>query len=373
MLAMPSRQKFQSPKVKAAGKMWKCRYRLYFIGTDGDEHHKAQSATWDRATHTKADAQAKCNALMLELTQGGPKADGSMTLGQFWDAVYLPIRRRKWTGSTLPIVTNTYKNHILPTFGKMPLKDITKAAVEIHLGRLVDAGKGKSTVQAVLVRLHSILEEALDNDYIPKNPCRKVEVPANLTRVESKSLTEAEVQALWDGTTGMDYLFWRILILTGARIGEVLALVRSDLRPDGLLIDEAMVRGTIKAPKRGKVRLAALPESLRAELVEWCGDRMGLIFPAQNGGCHTRQHDKIQEIVDRGRAIVPGVSFRQCRTTFASLFDGDAADRTSIMGHHSEAFTLTQYRKPIQERRQRAVEAMDERLRNVVQMRKKGA
>jgi hypothetical protein len=54
-----------------------------------------------------------------------------------------------------------------------------------------------------------------------------------------------------------------------------------------------------------------------------------------------------------------------CRTTFATLFDGDEADRSSIMGHTDSRFTLERYRKPIMERRQRSVEELDRRLKVV--------
>lgn len=363
------RQKYQRPEVYLTGKrekIWKAEYREYFTGPDGKEHSRHKAATWSRKEHTKAEAQAKCDALMLTLKQGGPKADGSMSLTQFWETIYLPIRSRHWTGNTPIAAANTWKNHIAPYLGTVALKDITKASIQIALGRIADAGKGKATVEAARVRLYSILEEAVDNDYIPKNPCRKVEAPPCKAPVETRSLTEDEVQQLWDGTEGRDYLFWRLMILTGARIGEVLPLDRSDLRPDGLMIDEAMVNGTVKLPKRGKIRLAAVPDSLRGELEEWLsGHDHRLIFPSVQGKVYRRSAALIEDILHRGQEIIPGLTFRQCRTTFASLYEGDEADRTSIMGHYSTKFTLERYRKPIQDRRQRAVEALDRRLKVV--------
>jgi hypothetical protein len=85
-----------------------------------------------------------------------------------------------------------------------------------------------------------------------------------------------------------------------------------------------------------------------------------------------RSADEIQAIQDRGRELIPGLTFRQCRTTFATLFEGDEADRTSIMGHASTKFTLERYRKPIMERRQRSVEDLDQRLRKVVEIKRAG-
>ena len=272
------RQKFQRPTVYATGKrekLWKAEYTEYYIGADGKEHGRHKSATWSRATHTKGQAQAKCDALMQELRGSGPKADGSMTLAQFWERVYLPIRERHWTGSTPTVAGCLWRKHIEPQLGSMALKDITKATLQIHLGKLADSGLGHSTVEAVRVRLYSIFEEALDNEYVQKNPCRKVETPPCRPPEETRSLTESEVLRLFTATLNSehptDYLWWRVLILTGGRIGEVMALERADIRPDGLMIDEAIVRRTVKAPKRNKVRLAALPDSLRVELDQWLG------------------------------------------------------------------------------------------------------
>lgn len=363
------RQKSQRPKVHAAGTrdpVWRVQYREYFVDSASQEQFHHRSHSWSQDTHTKKQAQAAADKLILESQQGPVKADGGMSLDGFWRTIYLPIRSRKWTGATFPTVTNLYRNHILPVFGSVALQDITKSAIQIHLGRLVDAGHGKATVEAVRIRLHSILAEALDNDFVLKNVCRRVETPTCKPTAEPRSLTEAEVQMLWDGTSGRDYIFWRILILTGARIGEVLALERADLRPDGLMIDEAVVCGKVKLPKRNKTRLAALPESLRAELEEWLTSHDNrLIFPTPRGLVYNRGRKEIHDIAKRGREIIPDVTFRMCRSTFATLFQGDEADRSSIMGHTDTKFTLERYRKPLMERRQKSVEELDRRLKVV--------
>ena len=370
------RSKYQRPSVYATGKrekLWRAEFREYFLDAEGKEQSRHRAKTWSRADHTKAEAQALCDQMLREMRQGGPKADGGITLAEFWRTVYEPIRSRKWTGHTPTLIAGLWRNHIEPELGAVPLKDITKAMIQIHLGKLVDAQLGQVMIDAIRIRLHSILEEAADNENIPKNPARKVETPACKKTEETRSLTEAEVHWLWDGSTGRDYLIWRVLILTGIRIGEVLPLERTDLGPDGLKINKAYVDGRVKLPKWNKARLAAIPDSLRSELEEWLTTHdERLMFPSAQGTVHCRGSKAVQEIQDRGRALgIPDLTFRQCRTTFASLFEGDEADRTSIMGHHSTQFTLERYRKPIMERRQRAVEALDKRLLKVVEITKR--
>ena len=84
--SMGKRQKYQRPSVFATGvreKLWKVRFREYFLGRDGKEHFRFKAATWSRGTHTKVQAQTKADKLIQELQAGPPKADGTMTLGEF--------------------------------------------------------------------------------------------------------------------------------------------------------------------------------------------------------------------------------------------------------------------------------------------------
>ena len=60
-----ARRKYQRPEVFATGtreKLWKVEYREYYIGADGKERSRHKSKTWNRATITKAQAQAECDS-----------------------------------------------------------------------------------------------------------------------------------------------------------------------------------------------------------------------------------------------------------------------------------------------------------------------
>ena len=77
------------------------------------------------------------------------------------------------------------------------------------------------------------------------------------------------------------------------------------------MIDEAMVRGRVKLPKREKSRLAAMPESLRAELEEWLTTHNHrLLFPSPTGRVYQRSRANIEEILDRGQ--VTQISASRC-------------------------------------------------------------
>ena len=69
-----------------------------------------------------------------------------------------------------------------------------------------------------------------------------------------------------------------------------------------------------------------------------------------------------------GRAAsgIEDLTFRMCRSTFATLFEGDVRDLEELLGHHSPEFSLKHYRKPRPSRQFEAVEAMERRLKLVV-------
>ena len=143
-----------------------------------------------------------------------------------------------------------------------------------------------------------------------------------------RSLTELEVRALWDKTAAG---LWHVAPAGSdrSRIGEVLALTRADLLPDGLLIDESALDGHPSTTKNKKSRTVPIPASLRSELEEWLAEHNhSLIFPTQAGKMHHRGDLHLREVVKRARsaAKIPDLTFRMCRTTFSSLFEGDIKD-----------------------------------------------
>ena len=205
-----------------------------------------------------------------------------------------------------------------------------------------------------------------------KNSNRDREAPAENVckpKPETRSLTEDEVRALWDTAEGFDYVVWRLLVLTGLRIGELLALSRTDLLPGGLLVSKSSLDGIASTTKNKKTRLVPLPPDLRAELEDWLKTHNNsLMFPTRTGGMYSRRHDRrLFDMAERAREAsgIPGLTLKQCRTTFATLVDADVADAQAMLGHHSPAVTLQFYKKAIPPRQQEAVDKLESKLKVV--------
>lgn len=119
-----------------------------------------------------------------------------------------------------------YEPHIKPMLGAMMLSDIKTSCVKDFIADL-ESNYSRETVKAIKSLLSRILESAVEDEYIHKNPCN-----FHLRRVEKKHklpATRAEIRRLirvsQEDRLG---IFVPIAANTGMRMGEVLALEWSD-------------------------------------------------------------------------------------------------------------------------------------------------
>ena len=80
--------------------------------------------------------------------------------------------------------------HILPTFRAVPLREITTPQVRRRRTDLLDAGVGPATVSKAYQVLRAIMNTAVDDGLIERDPCR-VKGARTVTRTERPFLTAA--------------------------------------------------------------------------------------------------------------------------------------------------------------------------------------
>src|SRR5581483_3320077 len=192
--------------------------------------------------------------------------------------------------------------HLAPTLGKVALADITPAAVRSwRAARLAD-GVGASTVAKSYALLRAILNTAVEDRLIRRNPCQikggsKEETP------ERPTATVEEVYAIADQFPER----YRALVLLAAfcalRWGELIGLRRHDIDTDTGLI---RVRRAIaelptgervtKLPKsQAGVRTVAIPgvilDDLREHMQRFAeSGRDGRVFVGSKGATPRRNH-----------------------------------------------------------------------------------
>lgn len=127
--------------------------------------------------------------------------------------------------NTRDMYYNTIYKHIIPSIGHIPLNKVTRSDIQ----GMIDARKSKpSTCEKIMNTCRQLFEDALDDELIYKNPCRKVIKPKPIKK-ETEPFSEKELQAIYKADLQpMDRAFIDILFAFGVRRGEALGLMKND-------------------------------------------------------------------------------------------------------------------------------------------------
>jgi integrase len=186
----------------------------------------------------------------------------------------------------------TYRNHIVPTFGELPLSAIDHLAVREWIAELSASGKAPATVQKAHQVLAKIMRAAVDAGAIRSAPTDRQPLP-KIEREEMRFLEPTEIARL-AGTISDKY---RALVLLGAygglRAGEMFGLRRSRLDLLRGRVDVAEIAVEVKGkhfygpPKtRAGRRSVPLPRFVVDALTDHTAglEPTDLVFTAPAGG-----------------------------------------------------------------------------------------
>lgn len=348
-------------KVGKRTKHWKAHW--YSYDAENKRHH--HSRTLGLCTSmTRSEAQWELDRIIQAATSETPMPSAQVSLGKFFEDVYLPVRGHDWALNTRRAMTRTIERHILPRLGATALGDLNKVQIEKHLIALADRGLSRVVVDWVRMLIKSALEEAVENDFIHKNPAGRIKTPQCKPRQETRSLTEAEVQRIFGRLSGRERLMFRVLIECGPRPGELFALRKDDLLPGSIRFDESALDGKAGPTKTRRTRIVPLPTSLELELRQWAECCSGdLLFP-NRAGCMMHRASTGRQVLLLARKLsgIPDLTYRACRATCATWYGGDLRDLQEVLGHAHPEMTLERYKKPVPERMRMAVEELDARL-----------
>jgi integrase len=152
------------------------------------------------------------------------------------------------SGKTLATYNSQLKNHILPHFGDRKLTAITTAEIRNWVSSLQSMQIGPVTIRQSYRLLHQILEAALVEEKITRNPAIGIRLPKS-SRKKLPALTIEQVHALADAC-GKYSLLIRFLAMTGMRVNEALALRFEDLDFDTATVHVARTWTSTESGKK---------------------------------------------------------------------------------------------------------------------------
>lgn len=152
-----------------------------------------------------------------------------------WLAVY---KAPKLKPTTYRGYVSMLSAHLYPTFGNIPICDITTEEVQRFLNKRKSLAF--KTLHTMMMFLGEIFKDALEDGIIQKNPTasRKLVIPST-KKTERNALTQAQLVCILQSVRELeaqDKRLMALLLLTGMRRGEVLGLRWEDIDVEAGLI-----------------------------------------------------------------------------------------------------------------------------------------
>lgn len=301
----------------------------------------------------KSDAERYRTSVSAGLLDGSyvDPARSRLTVGD-WAAPWM-AGRCHLKPKTIASYESLLRTRVLPTWETVPLVRVTHSGVVAWVAGMRAEGLSPSRIRQAYHLLTAMLDDAVNDRRLPRNPAAGVDLP-RLPTTERRYLTHEQVAALADAA-GQYRLLVLVLAYCGLRWGEAAALRvrRVDLLRGRLQIVESVVdvngQMVFGSPKSHQHRSVPVPRFLRDDLAAHLAGKApdDLVFPAARGGVLRVQNFR-RRCFDRATAAVglEGLVPHELRHTAASLAIAAGASVKGVqamLGHASATLTLDRY------------------------------
>jgi integrase len=226
--------------------------------------------------------------------------DGSVTFEWFVRNRYFPQRKGDWRPGTAKEKMAQIEIDLIAKFGEYPLDSFDGFTLQTHVNDFA-LRYSQDRVKHARSYLKSIFDEAIEQEFLVKDPTRKLKIPKNLRPKDKRILRWDQMWMILTETARRDRLLLMLDMTEALRPSELFALRwRSFDDQNTLTISETVYRRTIRpfGKTPGSLSKVHLPSGLAAELRRWkleCKSRSpeAFIFPNADGGLP----DSVQEIV----------------------------------------------------------------------------
>lgn len=342
---------------------------------------------------TQEDVRKKLTQIISEIDEGTYSDASKYTVSEWletWLDTYVKPAVKDFT---LDSYTNICRNHIIPSLGKLKLKELKTTQIQKFYNLLLD--RGTLSVKTIK-NIHGVLHKALTQAYlvgeIKQNPADRCQLPKTY-RPKIEPLENEDITRFLEAIKGHKYeIVYFLTLFAGLRQGEVLGLTWDcvDFENNIILIDKQLKRSShhkgahyhLDRTKNGRERYIgvapAVIDMLRRQMIwqQECAKKAGsawnnewnLVFTNELGNhlCHSTVYNNYKRIVkDLG---IESKRFHDLRHTYAvaSLESGDDIKTVQDnLGHATSSFTLDVYGHVSKQMKQRSAANMQNFINKV--------
>lgn len=308
-----------------------------------------------RAFDRKLDAERFLVQVQHDLLRGAyidPKA--SATTVKAYAELWLERMKPTWRRRTADNVENNLMKHVVPRLGSRGLTALRRADIEAFAAGLPLKA---STVAVVHQHLSSMLEAAVEDGLIQRNPANRANLPRNEAG-KPQPVPRAVIDRIHRALPAWMKIVVPIGLGAGLRQGEVsgLTIDRLDMLRRQLVIDRQLVKvtggvGQLEPAKtESSVRTVPLPsllvEELAAHLVGHAETPEGFVLVQPGRGPVDSNQFGHYWRRAVATAKVPGLRYHALRHTYASTLLSNGVNIKAVaewLGHASPVITLKTY------------------------------
>lgn len=349
------------------------------------------------------EVRQKLSKVTTEIDEGLYLEPAKMTLSDWMDLWYKEYTFDK-KYSTLKGYKAQINKHIRPGIGKYNLSQLNPMILQRffnHLSEPDEKGKVLSpkSIKNIYIILSGILEQAVENEMISKNPCKKVKLPKVYNK-QITPLTDKQVKEFLEiiSTDEIYGTILRVIVFTGLRLGEAMGLTWDcvDFEKGALNINKQLQRrpqkdggSTLTSVKSGKPRILKpapfvmqllkiryteqIMQKQRSEdlWLAWSNEeehKKALVFTNLQGGYLIPKRVYLHFKSAAVAIGAPDARVHDLRHTYAvlSLQNGDDIKTVQEnLGHASAAFTLDVYGHVSDRMKKESANRMEEYIRNL--------
>lgn len=338
--------------------------RFYAVIYEGlDPLTGRERRRWHPAGTCETQARLLATELAAARVSDRPERS-SLTVAVYLTQRWLPMKKLSLRASTWDGYRRNIELHVVPTIGRVPMRQLRVDHLERLYAHLRDDGRADGTGgldDKSVLEIHTVLRRAFDDavrrGLMLSNPASIAHAPRRrpLASAASRAWNAQQLRAFLDVTEGHRFqvVLW-VAANTGMRRGELLGLRCGDVDLDAarLSVNRSLVSvGYALHESRGKTRTARRCIDLDARTVgmlRTCASRDddAYLFARDDGAPYHPQllSDAFKKLVHRSG--LPRIRLHDLRHTHATLLLKAGVPIKVVserLGHSTPGFTMATY------------------------------
>ena len=372
-----TRRRFQRGSIYKRGKrkkVWVARYCEDVIKSDGTLGRTRRSEVLGTVAEipTRRQAEQLLAERLRKFNSPDYRPNSSRTFRDYAEAVWLPQMLPTLKYSTKKYYQYMLRVHLYPAFGHVQLRLINRDAVHGFLSAKLRSGLSWRTVKGLRTLFGAVMAAAESDELIPTNPVRKTRLPRRGPVTDKAEIAPEKIQELLAALPEPSSSLAHLLVFTGLRIGELLALRwrNVDLERNELRVTQSVYDGHFDEPKTQRSR-RSVPLGAKSIEILSARKRAGvnpetLVFCTDSGTPLDRHNLVNRQLKPTCKKLgLTGVGWHWLRHANATLLDAVGTPLgtvQAILGHSTSEITREVYLHSIPADARAAVQKVEDLL-----------